>query len=300
MSDAPEAVTLVILGASGDLTGRLLLPGLATLLKAEPELDVTLVGASDLDWSQEKWADRVSSALTDGGCSAAGIRRLVEGTRYERLDVTDAAQMQRFLTELSGQIVLYFALPPAVSMRSCEALAHVDLPAGIRLAIEKPFGSDLTSAQQFNALLARLVPEEQIFRVDHFLGKATVLNLLGLRFANRILEPVWNATNIERVEFVADETLALEGRARYYDHAGALKDMIQSHLLLVMAMFALEEPARLDAVELRDLMVHTLRSTHLWDNDPVASSRRARYTAGTIEGGRSRRTWTRKASTRRP
>lgn len=284
MTDASSPVTLVILGASGDLTHRLLLPGLGTLLKAEPQLNLTLVGASDLDWTQQQWSGLVSSALADGGCPEAAIRQQLSTTRYLQLDVTDASAMRSFLSGLSGQIVLYFALPPAVTMKSCEALAQVELPAGLRLAIEKPFGTDLASAQHFNELLARLVREDQIFRVDHFLGKATVLNLLGLRFANRVLEPVWNATNIERVELISDETLALEGRAGYYDHAGALKDMIQSHLLLVMAMFAMEEPARLDAVELRDLMVHTLRHTHLWEDDPVASSRRARYTAGSIQG----------------
>ncbi|SDC07668.1 glucose-6-phosphate 1-dehydrogenase [Raineyella antarctica] len=284
MADASSPVTLVILGASGDLTQRLLLPGLGTLLKAEPDLNLTLIGASNLDWPQEKWAELVTSALPGGGCPDARVRQQLGATHYVQLDVTDATQMGEFLAGLSGQVVLYFALPPAVTMKACEALAHVDLPAGLRLAIEKPFGTDLASAQHFNALLAKLVHEDQIFRVDHFLGKATVLNLLGLRFANRILEPVWNSTNIERVELISDEVLALEGRAGYYDHAGAMKDMIQSHLLLVMAMFAMEEPARLDALELRDLMVHTLRSTHLWQDDPVASSRRARYTAGTLAG----------------
>lgn len=284
MSDASSPVTLVILGASGDLTQRLLLPGLGTLLKAEPELDLTLIGASNVEWSPEKWAEVVAESLSGGGCPDAGLQRQLGATHYVQLDVTDAAELGEFLAELSGQIVLYFALPPAVTMKACEALAHVDLPADLRLAIEKPFGTDLASAQHFNHLLGKLVREDQIFRVDHFLGKATVLNLLGLRFANRVLEPVWNAANIERVELISDEVLALEGRAGYYDHAGALKDMIQSHLLLVMAMFAMEEPARLDALELRDLMVHTLRSTHLWEVDPVASSRRARYTAGTIQG----------------
>lgn len=284
MSDAAAPVTLVILGASGDLTHRLLLPGLGTLLKAEPDLRLTLIGASDLDWPQERWTELVSSVLPAGGCPTERVHKQLGTTRYVRLDVTDPDQLRAFLFELTGQIVLYFALPPAVTMKACEALARIDLPAGIRLAIEKPFGTDLASAQRFNTLLARLVGEDQIFRVDHFLGKETVLNLLGLRFANRVLEPTWNAENIERVEIIDDEALALEGRAGYYDRAGALKDMIQSHLLLVMAMFAMEEPARLDAVELRDLMVHTLRSTHLWGDDPVAASRRARYTAGTIQG----------------
>ena len=278
-------VTLVIFGASGDLTRRLLLPGLGTLMKAERLWDLTLIGTSRGGMTPQEWTGIVSEALLEGGCSPDGASRLVSQAHSITLDPSDVEQMRAFLNTLSGQVVLYFALPPAATMKACEALAQLDLPADLRLGIEKPFGTDLTTARRFNELLKRVVHEDRIFRVDHYLGKATVLNLLGLRFANRIFEPVWNAQNIERVEIVADETLALEGRADYYDRAGALKDMIQSHLLLVMAMFAMEEPARIDAVELRDLMAHTLRSTRLWSNDPVTSSRRARYVAG-VTGGR--------------
>lgn len=282
-----DPVTLVILGASGDLTHRLLLPGLGTLMRARPGLDVNLIGAAFDDLDEATWRQRVQEALADGGCRSDQAERMASTTRFEHLDVTDAAAMGAFLAEIDEPgrpIVLYFALPPAVSQKACEVLATLGLPDGLRLAIEKPFGSSLESAREFNALLAKLVPEQQIFRVDHYLGKATVLNLLGIRFGNRIFEPVWNANNIERVEIITDEQLALEGRAGYYDRAGALKDMIQSHLLLVMAIFAMEEPASIDALELRDLMVHTLRATRLWSGEGEAPSRRARYTAGSIDG----------------
>ena len=286
MSDN-QPVTLVILGASGDLTHRLLLPGLGTLLRARPDLDVRLVGAAYDTLDQGEWRKRVSEALADGGCRVERAEQMASETRYTQLDVTDPAAMSAFLAEVdeAGRpIVLYFALPPAISQKACGVLAGLDLPEGLRLAIEKPFGSSLASAQEFNKLLASVVPEDQIFRVDHYLGKATVLNLLGIRFGNRIFEPVWNADNIERVEIIADEQLALEGRAGYYDGAGALKDMIQSHLLLVMAIFAMEEPANIDAVELRDLMVHSLRATKVWSGEGEVPSRRARYTAGSIDG----------------
>jgi len=286
MSDN-RPVTLVILGASGDLTHRLLLPGLGTLLRARPDLDVRLVGAAYDTLDQGEWRKRVSEALADGGCRVERAERMASETRYTQLDVTDPAAMSAFLAEIdeAGRpIVLYFALPPAISQKACGVLAGLDLPEGLRLAIEKPFGSSLASAQEFNKLLASVVPEDQIFRVDHYLGKATVLNLLGIRFGNRIFEPVWNANNIERVEIIADEQLALEGRAGYYDGAGALKDMIQSHLLLVMAIFAMEEPANIDALELRDLMVHSLRATKVWSGEGEVPSRRARYTAGSIDG----------------
>ena len=276
--------TLVVFGATGDLTKRLLLPGLGTLLKAEPSWDVTLVGTSRHGMPDREWGDLIQTALREGGCPEGRAARIADTARFEALDASDPESVQGLLSRLTEPAVLYFALPPKATMAACAALAEAGVPAGVRLGIEKPFGTDLASAKEFNEVLKRVAPEERIFRVDHFLGKSTVLNLLGLRFANRVFEPVWNAQNIERVEIVADETLALEGRAGYYDTAGALKDMIQSHLLLVMAMFAMEAPARLDAVEVRDLMAHTLRATRLWGGDPVVASRRARYVSGRIAG----------------
>jgi len=275
-------VSLVIFGASGDLTHRLLLPGLGTLLNTNPSCRVTVIGAAMDELSDADWAQRVRDSLADAATKPARIDDLVSRTRYVKIDVTDAAAIGPFVAALPADTVLYFALPPSVTMKACRALADVALPAGLKLALEKPFGTDGASAHEFNALLTRLVPERQIFRVDHFLGKATVLNLMGLRFTNRIFEPVWNATNIESVQIVVDETLALEGRAGYYDRNGALRDMIQSHLMLVMAMVAMEEIASVDDREVRDLIAHTLRATSLWTGDPATSSRRARYTAGMI------------------
>jgi glucose-6-phosphate 1-dehydrogenase len=278
-----EAVNLVILGASGDLTHRLLLPGLGTLLKAEHNLSVRLIGAGAEELDDTTWCEMVKASLTEGGCSTTEMQAILEDTRYSKIDATASKDLAGLMEGLAGRIVLYFALPPAVSMAACKALADITLPDELYLAIEKPFGTDAKSAHAFNELLAHLpLPESHIFRVDHYLGKATVLNLVGLRFTNRIFEPVWNATNIESIQIVYDEQLALEGRAGYYDRAGALKDMIQSHLLLVMALLCMEELATFDAFELRDLMAHLLRSTHLWQDDPVKASRRARYTAGKV------------------
>ncbi|HET7723291.1 MAG TPA: glucose-6-phosphate dehydrogenase [Propionibacteriaceae bacterium] len=278
-----EAVNLVILGASGDLTHRLLLPGLGTLLKAEHSVKVHVVGAAAEDWDQDTWRKMVKAALSDGGCSSTEMKGILDDTCYTKIDASSGDDLAKLMKGLTGRIVLYFALPPSVSMAACKALANISLPADLYLAIEKPFGTDAKSAHDFNELLAHLpLPESHIFRVDHYLGKATVLNLVGLRFTNRLFEPVWNATNIENIQIVYDETLALEGRAGYYDRAGALKDMIQSHLLLVMALLCMEELATFDAFELRDLMAHLLRSTHLWQDDPVKASRRARYTAGKV------------------
>ena len=150
--------------------------------------------------------------------------------------------------------------------------------------MEKPFGSSTESARTLNAMLAMLVPEDHIHRVDHFLGKSTVLNILGLRFANRLLEHSWNGEHIEKVEIIFDEALTLENRARYYDHAGAGRDMIQSHLLQVMAIMAMEPPATLGEEDVRSSIAAVLRASTIGrdDNDLATYSRRARYTAGTI------------------
>ncbi|HBX80589.1 MAG TPA: glucose-6-phosphate dehydrogenase, partial [Propionibacteriaceae bacterium] len=271
-------VTLVILGASGDLTHRLLLPGLGTLLTEKP-YDVTLIGAAMAPLTDGEWKALVEAALKDAKLRPSRIEAVLAKTRYINVDVTNKDNWLALLPNLPENSVLYFALPPAVTAKACQVLATLDLPKGLKLALEKPFGTSLESAKELNHLLMSVVPENQIFRVDHFLGKATVLNLLGIRFTNRIFEPIWDCGDIESVSIIVDETLGLEGRAGYYDNNGALKDMIQSHLLLMMAIFAMEEPASLDEREVRDLIAHTLRATTLWTDDPVTSSRRARYTS---------------------
>src|SRR5699024_3113422 len=152
------------------------------------------------------------------------------------------------------------------------------VPEGTRLVMEKPFGSDLDSARELNEIVARVVPEDHIHRVDHFLAKSTVLNLLGVRFANRIFEPLWNASHIDSVEIVYAEHLGREGRAGYYDASGALRDMVQSHLLQVLALAAMDPPATMRERDVRDRISAVLRATRA--GEPQRYSRRARYTAG--------------------
>jgi glucose-6-phosphate 1-dehydrogenase len=284
--------TLVILGASGDLTGRLLLPGVARLIASGRAPGLRLVGAGNDAWPAQQWQDRLSDSFADalapGGASTeAGIAELKtvqKDSTYHQLDVTAKGALGAFLKDVEGPVALYFALPPAVSQKACEILAKKDLPAGTRLVMEKPFGSSTESAQELNATLARLVPEDHIHRVDHFLGKSTVLNIMGLRFANRLLEHSWNSDHIEKVEIVFDEPLTLENRARYYDHAGAGRDMIQSHLLQIMAIMAMEPPATLGEHDVRSNIAAVLRASSVGrDGDLAKHTRRARYTAGTID-----------------
>ncbi len=281
--------TLVILGAGGDLASRLLLPGLGSLLASSRGHDLHLIGADRGTMTPAAWRKRVQKAFQSTPSKRAD--RVVQSTEYRQVDVTDRAALEALLGECRGRTALYFALPPAVTELACRELRRLKLPEGVVLALEKPFGTDLASARSFNRLLQRLVPEEQVFRVDHFLGKSTVLNLLGLRFANRIIEPLLSAQHVERVDIVFDETLALEGRAGYYDRAGALVDMIQSHLLLVLALVAMEAPSSVGSEDLRGAMAQVLRATRPWAKDGTAS-RRARYTAGKI-GRRSHPAYTR-------
>lgn len=272
--------TLIILGASGDLTSRLLLPALGQLLTREPGRSVRLHGAGMDDWTDEHWREAVKKSFQTTDAAAAFDQ--VSQTTYSQADITKAADLQKLLDDAEGRPALYFAVPPAIAEKACLALSDVKIPEGTVLALEKPFGTDEASAHRLNQQLAKLVPEDQVFRIDHFLGRSTVLNLLGARFANRLLESVWSADDIGSVEIDYPEPLGLEGRAGYYDGAGALVDMIQSHLLQVMAFVTMEPPASLNQLDLRDATSAVLRATHVRDDDPVHNSRRARYTAGDV------------------
>ena len=276
--------TLLILGASGDLTRRLLLPGLGALIAAGQAGDLLLLGTGSDGLAEEDWRKRVADAFAGAGYNGPEIDHVAREALYRAADVTDEGDLRGLLSECEGEVILYFALPPAVAVSSCEALCDVDLPEGTRLVMEKPFGTDADSAAALNGLLTKLVPEQKIHRVDHFLGLSTVLNIVGLRFANRLLEPVLNSTHVESVEIVWDESLGLEGRAGYYDHAGALVDMIQSHLLQVLSLLTMEAPSAIDARDFRDEKAQVLRATRILAGDAKASSRRARYTAGEVEG----------------
>ncbi|RBP67158.1 glucose-6-phosphate 1-dehydrogenase [Brevibacterium sanguinis] len=278
-----SAITnLVILGATGDLTSRLLLPGLGTLLAQRTDRRVTLIGSSQT--ADDSWSSTVAEAFDSVGADGPAVDHVLETTTYVQCDVTKKDDMAELLGSLDGATCLYFALPPSVTMKSLDVLAELDLPQDLLLALEKPIGTDFESAQELNLLASRLVSEQHIFRVDHFLGMPAVLNFLGMRFANRILEPLLNRDNVESIEIVFDETLGLEGRAGFYDPTGATRDMIQSHLLQVMGLMMMDPPARFDHVELPALTAHILRATRIWGDDPGRSIVRGRYTAGTVGG----------------
>jgi glucose-6-phosphate 1-dehydrogenase len=278
--------TLLVLGASGDLTARLLLPGLGEVLASGKVRPIKLIGSALSPMTPAAWKSRVRTAFKSVKATGREVDEVLKTTEYIQADITDPAALADVLAACEGTPAIYFALPPAITARTVEALQKVSIPPKTILLMEKPFGTDERSAARLNREVTKLVPEKQVYRVDHFLGKSAVLSILGMRFANRLFENSWNNQNIARIDIIADESLSLEGRAGYYDGAGALIDMIQSHLLEVMALLTMEAPATLTPIDVRDCAAQVLRATRLWNGDPVAASRRARYTAGKI-GNRS-------------
>jgi len=276
---------LAIFGATGDLMARYLLPALAAL-RAIGDLpdDFRVICAGREDWTESHYQEWAAAQLSRHAehLPASARQDVVAATSYAMVDVTDPAAVATAITG-EGPLAAYLALPPAVFPPAVAALHLAGLPDGSRIVLEKPFGTDLDSAISLNKLLASVVPEQAVFRADHFLAMTTVQNLLSTRLANRMLEPIWNSTHIDRVEIVWDESLALEGRAGYYDGVGALKDMLQNHLLQLLCLVAMEPPISLGERDLRDRKVDVLRSVRpLTTDDIVRRTRRARYTAGRI------------------
>jgi glucose-6-phosphate 1-dehydrogenase len=277
---------MVVLGATGDLTGRYLLPALARLHELGELPDgFGLRGVSREPLDDAAFRNQMAEWLARQASDVAPAAReaLLGALSYAAADVGDSTQIADAVRHDGEPVLVYLALPPAVYEAAIRSLAEASLPQGSRLVIEKPFGTDLASAEALNRLLATHFPEEAVFRIDHFLGMQTVQNLLGLRFANRIFESLWNADHVARVEIVWDETLTLEGRAGYYDATGALVDMLQNHLLQLLCLIAMEAPHSLGERDLRDRKFDVLRAVRRLSPDDVEHhSVRARYAAGRI------------------
>lgn len=299
---------LILFGATGDLAGRFLLPAIAELYEAGklPE-DFRVVASATQDLTTEKFQQLAALKLEEHSAkdvSADSRAAVLRSFSYRRVDFNDEASVAAIVAEASGKgdgdakaesVAAYLALPTGVFPAAIKALDAVGLPAGSRIILEKPFGENLEDAIALNQLLEKVTGaagEQAIFRVDHALAMATVQNLLGVRLANRVFEPVWNSQHIEQIEILWEETLALENRAGYYDRAGALKDVIQNHLLQVLCIIAMEPPMTIDEKDFRDGKFDALRSVRrLTVDKAAANSRRARYTAGKLAdtGGASGR-----------
>jgi glucose-6-phosphate 1-dehydrogenase len=276
---------MILLGASGDLTSRLLLPAVAQLAEADVlPPGFTILGASDAEWTTEDFRQHIATELEKHSTASPATRDTVVGMlSFQPADVTRPADVSRLLGDDRPDTLVYLALPPFLFEPVLTALAGSHLRASDAVAIEKPFGNDLASARHLNELHRVRLPEPTIFRVDHFLSDELVRRVVTLRFLNRVFEPTWNSVHVDHVDISWLESLTLEGRAGYYDGAGALKDMVQNHLMEVMALVLMEQPARIDAQSFRGARVEALRAVATPSAQVMADKTiRARYTAGTI------------------
>ena len=294
---------LLLLGATGDLTARYLLPALAHVADHVPG-GVHLVGVAADDVDEHGFREHVRTALASHAPDAEQAVRdgIADRSDWVRGDVTDPATLARALAltgfrpdgtveaDTDDPVVLYLALPNGLFDDVVAALGDTPHPPRLRVVLEKPFGTDEASARELNAALARVVPEELTFRVDHFLAKQTVLNVLGIRFANRVFESVWNRSAIESVDIVFDEVVDAQARSSYYDRAGALRDMVQNHLLQILAYVAMEPPLSTSPEDLARRKADVLRAVRSMSPDEVAAHTvRGRYTAGRIGDGEDAR-----------
>jgi glucose-6-phosphate 1-dehydrogenase len=292
----PPAV-LVIFGATGDLTRRMLMPALAALEDRQELGSLTVVGIGRTELSEDDFAIRMGEAGDPAGDT--GWRAKAKGFRYVQGDYCSADTYSRLAAVLAevdehhgtaGNRLYYLATPPSAFAPIVGLLgAHgLSSPEGddafARIVIEKPFGHDLDSAIALQRDVEAAFDEAQVYRIDHFLAKEAVQNLLALRFSNAIFEPIWNRRYVDHVQITVAESLGVGQRGAFYEQAGALRDMVQNHVMQVLALVLMEPPVTMDAEGIRDEKVKALRAVEVLSGDAVADSVvRARYEAGHID-----------------
>lgn len=294
-----EPCTLVIFGAAGNLSRRKLIPALFSLEKLGRLPEKLVLLACNIEQRlREEWVAEVGQILEPlypQGIDQAVLKRFCARWHYHAIMPGDEEAYQRLQQmidvndDFPSNAVFYMAVRPANVYEIVDKLGNVGLlkqkNGWRRVVIEKPFGYDLLSAQTLQAGLYRHLDEPQIFRIDHYLGKGTVQNVMVFRFANILLEPLWNNHYIDHVQITHSETIGIEGRADYYDGAGALRDMIQSHLLQLLALVAMEPPVTMSAEHLRDEKVKVLQAIRpITQNSVNAHAFRGQYASGTIDG----------------